>query len=66
MGQKSPIQSMWDMARSGVVPDPKRRDDESAESKEIAKRAARIRSRVDQSGIGDGAVYDETQLPSQG
>ena len=64
MGQKSPINSMWSIARSGIEVAPESGRGEPRVSDDIAKKIARTRSRIDQSGIGDNAVYDENSLPA--
>jgi len=67
MGQKTPIQKkspidgVWDIARSNIDLS---EDRHQPDSTEVKRETARIRSKIEQSGIGDRAVYDETRAPT--
>jgi|GEM_PF-2982068 len=60
MGQTTPIDAMWDMARANIHTDGEKPHD----SDEVKREIRRIRSKINQVGIGDRAVYDETRQPS--
>ncbi len=57
MGQKSPVKAPRGTARYGADAVSAQRRNGPEHSDEVAKAIARIHARVDQTGIGDQAVY---------
>lgn len=57
MGQKSPVHAPRGTARYGADAVAAQRRNGPGHSDEVAKAIARVHARVDQTGIGDQAVY---------
>lgn len=59
--KKSPIDKVWDIARSNLnLAEEQRQSD----AERVKRETVRIRSKIEKSGIGDRAVYNDTRPAS--
>ncbi len=56
--EKSPIHKVWDIARLNInLSD----EHDQPDTNEVKREIARVRSKIEKSGIGDRTVYDESR-----